>query len=153
LGEYAAHSIQSLLSHVIGWARTQPHVIRGSVFFVFVLGVLIWTRVTTSLVRLNIFSCNEPLFPSFALYEMKAVTQGPDLIKQERGKKMKIDIARAWKDVQYRRTLTPEQLNMLPPNPAGSTQLTKEQLDEVSGGGIFSVGGESLYVACCGVQK
>ena len=66
---------------------------------------------------------------------------------------MSIDIARAWKDAEYRKTLTREELASLPPNPAGSTEITKEQLDEVAGGGIFSVGGESLLRACCFAPK
>lgn len=50
-----------------------------------------------------------------------------------------IDIARAWKDKEYRNSLTPEQLAQLPANPAGEAEedletLSDAQLDEVSGG-------------------
>ena len=45
---------------------------------------------------------------------------------------MAIDIARAWKDPEYRKTLTPEELATIPPNPAGPTELTEEQLADVS---------------------
>jgi mersacidin/lichenicidin family type 2 lantibiotic len=47
---------------------------------------------------------------------------------------MKVDIARAWKDPEYRKTLTAEQLASLPPNPAGSVSLNDEDLDSVAGG-------------------
>ena len=45
-----------------------------------------------------------------------------------------IDIARAWKDEEYRNSLTPEQIATLPPNPAGEDELSEENLDDVSGG-------------------
>jgi len=47
---------------------------------------------------------------------------------------MTIDIARAWKDEKYRKTLTAEELASLPPNPAGSEELSEKELEEVSGG-------------------
>jgi mersacidin/lichenicidin family type 2 lantibiotic len=47
---------------------------------------------------------------------------------------MAIDIARAWKDPEYRKTLTPEELASLPPNPAGNTELTSQDLASVAGG-------------------
>ena len=49
---------------------------------------------------------------------------------------MAIDIARAWKDPEYRKTLTPEELASLPPNPAGEGELTEQELENVSGGRI-----------------
>ncbi len=45
---------------------------------------------------------------------------------------MKFDIARAWKDETYRQSLSTEQLNTLPVNPAG--ELTDADLVDVSGG-------------------
>jgi len=45
-----------------------------------------------------------------------------------------IDIVRAWKDEEYRNSLTSEQLAQLPPNPAGDVDLSEEDLDNVSGG-------------------
>lgn len=45
-----------------------------------------------------------------------------------------IDIARAWKDEEYRNSLTPEQLAKLPPNPAGEVELSEDDLDDVNGG-------------------
>ncbi len=44
------------------------------------------------------------------------------------------DIERAWKDAEYRKNLTPEQLDQLPPNPAGDITLSEEELDSVAGG-------------------
>ncbi len=46
---------------------------------------------------------------------------------------MKFDIVRAWKDEEYRQTLTEEQLNSLPANPAG--ELKDTELTAVCGGG------------------
>ena len=45
-----------------------------------------------------------------------------------------IDIERAWKDEEYRNSLTPEQIAKLPPNPSGDVELSEGELDEVSGG-------------------
>jgi mersacidin/lichenicidin family type 2 lantibiotic len=44
---------------------------------------------------------------------------------------MKIDIVRAWKDSEYRNSLTAEEQASLPPNPA---ELSEDQLEHVSGG-------------------
>ena len=52
----------------------------------------------------------------------------------ERSDTGKIDIARAWKDEEYRNSLTPEQLASLPPNPSGETELDEEELGSISGG-------------------
>jgi mersacidin/lichenicidin family type 2 lantibiotic len=38
------------------------------------------------------------------------------------------DIVRAWRDSRYRRSLSAEQLQMLPGNPAGPTDLTGDEL-------------------------
>lgn len=51
----------------------------------------------------------------------------------------KIDIVRAWKDEEYRNSLTADQLAQLPPNPAGDAEaeigeMSRQDLDEVSGG-------------------
>jgi len=46
---------------------------------------------------------------------------------------MKFDIARAWKDETYRQTLSDEQLEMLPANPAG--ELNDAEMVAVCGGG------------------
>jgi mersacidin/lichenicidin family type 2 lantibiotic len=48
---------------------------------------------------------------------------------------MAIDIARAWKDPEYRKSLTPEELASLPPHPAGDPGISDQDLESVSGGG------------------
>jgi mersacidin/lichenicidin family type 2 lantibiotic len=47
---------------------------------------------------------------------------------------MTVDTVRAWKDPEYRKTLTPQELASLPPNPAGDSALTADELEKVSGG-------------------
>lgn len=54
---------------------------------------------------------------------------------------LKVDIARAWKDTEYRDSLTPEQLAQVPANPAGDAEaeadeISKQELDDISGGWI-----------------
>jgi mersacidin/lichenicidin family type 2 lantibiotic len=39
-----------------------------------------------------------------------------------------VDIVRAWRDSRYRRSLSAEQLQRLPGNPAGPTDLTSDEL-------------------------
>lgn len=39
-----------------------------------------------------------------------------------------VDIVRAWRDSRYRRNLSAEQLQALPGNPAGPTELTGDEL-------------------------
>ena len=39
-----------------------------------------------------------------------------------------VDIVRAWRDPKYRRSLSAEQMQMLPGNPAGPIDLTGEEL-------------------------
>ena len=53
---------------------------------------------------------------------------------------MKIDLVRAWKDPEYRKSLTAEQLASLPPNPAGVGELSDEELESVAGGSAESIG-------------
>ena len=48
---------------------------------------------------------------------------------------MKFDITRAWKDETYRQTLSDEQLNSLPANPAG--ELNETEMNTVCGGGGY----------------
>ena len=47
---------------------------------------------------------------------------------------MAIDVMRAWKDPEYRKTLSAEELASLPENPAGKSDLSKGDLEDVSGG-------------------
>ncbi len=46
---------------------------------------------------------------------------------------MKIDIVRAWKDEEYRNSLSSEEQAMLPANPAGSLELSDAELESVHG--------------------
>lgn len=50
-----------------------------------------------------------------------------------------LDIVRAWKDEDYRNSLTEEQRSHLPNNPAGLIDLSDEEMRNVSGGGFTSV--------------
>jgi len=47
---------------------------------------------------------------------------------------MAIDVMRAWKDPEYRKTLSAEELASLPKNPAGKSDLSEGDLDNISGG-------------------
>jgi mersacidin/lichenicidin family type 2 lantibiotic len=44
-----------------------------------------------------------------------------------------LDIVRAWRDPRYRRSLSAEQLQRLPGNPAGPTDLTVDDLKAAAG--------------------
>ena len=48
------------------------------------------------------------------------------------------EIIRAWKDKQFRDSLSEEQRAQLPANPAGLVEIDDEQLVQVTGGGINS---------------
>ena len=56
---------------------------------------------------------------------------------------MKFEITRAWKDEAYRQSLSLEERNMLPANPAGEVELAESDLASVYGGG-FGPGGFGL---------
>jgi mersacidin/lichenicidin family type 2 lantibiotic len=45
-----------------------------------------------------------------------------------------MDIIRAWKDEEYRLSLTEEQRALLPDNPAGLLELSDADLESVAGG-------------------
>ena len=49
------------------------------------------------------------------------------------------DIIRAWKDKNFRNSLSEEQRAQLPANPAGLVEIDDEQLVQVTGGGIGSL--------------
>ncbi|MDF5722620.1 MAG: mersacidin/lichenicidin family type 2 lantibiotic [Rhizonema sp. PD37] len=53
-----------------------------------------------------------------------------------------IDIIRAWKDENYRDSLSDEQRSQLPPNPAGIIDLSEEEMESIVGG--FKKGGLGL---------
>ncbi|MCP6757220.1 MAG: mersacidin/lichenicidin family type 2 lantibiotic [Fischerella sp. CENA71] len=46
------------------------------------------------------------------------------------------DIIRAWKDEDFRNSLTEEQLSQLPENPAGILELEDEEMKNISGGAV-----------------
>ncbi|HEY6253012.1 MAG TPA: mersacidin/lichenicidin family type 2 lantibiotic, partial [Candidatus Angelobacter sp.] len=53
-----------------------------------------------------------------------------------------LDIVRAWRDPRYRRSLSAEQLQRLPGNPAGPSDLTADELKAAAGlalGGDFVI--------------
>jgi mersacidin/lichenicidin family type 2 lantibiotic len=62
---------------------------------------------------------------------------------------MTVDIARAWKDPEYRKSLTPEELATLPENPAGKPELTDKELDDVAGGDYVSAVSDCCVTPHC----
>jgi len=48
----------------------------------------------------------------------------------------KLDVIRAWRDPEYRASLSDRQRAMLPDNPAGSIALSDAELDAVAGGNL-----------------
>ncbi len=46
----------------------------------------------------------------------------------------KLDVIRAWKDEEYRSSLTEEERKLLPEHPAGLIELGDAELQEVGGG-------------------
>jgi len=46
-----------------------------------------------------------------------------------------IDIVRAWKDPEYRRSLSETELENVPAHPSGVIELKDAELDAVAGGG------------------
>lgn len=49
-----------------------------------------------------------------------------------------VDVVRAWKDADYRSSLTSEQRDALPPTPANLDELSDEELEEVAGGVVVT---------------
>jgi len=49
----------------------------------------------------------------------------------------KVDVLKAWKDAEYRQSLTAEQISALPANPAG--ELSDMEQTTVTGGGFSTV--------------
>jgi len=58
-------------------------------------------------------------------------------------KKAKVDIAKAWKDEEYRESLSDEEKALVPANPVGLVEVTDEDLAFVTGG---------LVAVDCGTQ-
>jgi mersacidin/lichenicidin family type 2 lantibiotic len=63
-----------------------------------------------------------------------------------------IDIIRAWKDEEYRKSLTDEQRASIPPNPAGKMELTDMDMSAIAGGTEalpVARTGSGLTMGCC----
>ena len=59
------------------------------------------------------------------------------------------DIIRAWKDEDYRRSLTEAERALLPKHPAGLIELSGAEMDRINGGGgEFTHSGRSVCMAC-----
>jgi mersacidin/lichenicidin family type 2 lantibiotic len=60
-----------------------------------------------------------------------------------------IDIIRAWKDENYRNSLSDEQRSQLPENPAGFIELSDREMSVLAGGGNTGTGtGVDCVCAC-----
>ena len=60
----------------------------------------------------------------------------------------KIDIVRAWKDEEYRLSLTETQRASLPESPAGAIELTEVELSSVAGGITTALCTASVSTSC-----
>ena len=45
-----------------------------------------------------------------------------------------MNIIRAWKDAEYRKTLSAEELALMPENPVGILELSEEESSDIMGG-------------------
>ena len=61
----------------------------------------------------------------------------------------KIDVMRAWKDEDYRESLSDSERASLPKNPAGLVELSASDLALVSGGDISANGGPGCSNLVC----
>ncbi len=59
-----------------------------------------------------------------------------------------IDIIRAWKDEDYRNSLSAEQRSQLPENPAGMIELSDTDLEACAGGYQKLISGTACSEAC-----
>ena len=62
---------------------------------------------------------------------------------------MNIDIVRAWKDAEYRESLSDEELAQVPEHPAGEVELDEEELVNIAGGSVGVCTLLSLLVCYC----
>lgn len=46
---------------------------------------------------------------------------------------MNINIARAWKDAEYRKTLSANELALLPENPVGAVEISEDEASDIVG--------------------
>lgn len=56
---------------------------------------------------------------------------------------------RAWKDPEYRSTLTAQELSELEPNPAGLVELGTDEMDSVAGGTTWACATITLTITVC----
>jgi mersacidin/lichenicidin family type 2 lantibiotic len=63
----------------------------------------------------------------------------------------KVDVVRAWRDEEYRNSLTDEQRACLPENPAGLAVVSDETLRSITGGckSTAGYGCDTTYVGSC----
>jgi mersacidin/lichenicidin family type 2 lantibiotic len=62
---------------------------------------------------------------------------------------MKIDVVRAWKDEEYRRSLSPSELAALPANPAGVVEIDDQDLRMATGGAESGCTCTCTCCSCC----
>ena len=62
---------------------------------------------------------------------------------------MKIDVVQAWKDKQYRESLSLDELALLPENPIGAIGLTDEDLGIVARGVAYTYSATATPETCC----
>ncbi|NJN09340.1 MAG: mersacidin/lichenicidin family type 2 lantibiotic [Richelia sp. SL_2_1] len=60
-----------------------------------------------------------------------------------------LDIVRAWKDEEYRASLSPEQKAQLPENPAGLIELTNDDMSSLGGGLVADPTHTKTCKHCC----
>jgi mersacidin/lichenicidin family type 2 lantibiotic len=58
-----------------------------------------------------------------------------------------LNIIRAWKDEEYRKSLTDAEKALLPANPAGLVELTAEEMSYIDGG--YSTANCSAFEPAC----
>jgi mersacidin/lichenicidin family type 2 lantibiotic len=63
----------------------------------------------------------------------------------------KVDIVRAWKDEEYRLSLTEQERALLPENPAGLIELDNDEMRAVLGGQATTTATTKL--AYCGTNR
>jgi mersacidin/lichenicidin family type 2 lantibiotic len=63
--------------------------------------------------------------------------------------KTKTDVVRAWKDEDYRMSLSDAERKMLPSNPAGLIEISDVELGAVGGGDAGPVVGPGSFNALC----
>ena len=62
-------------------------------------------------------------------------------------------ITKAWKDEDFRMSLTDKERDLLPENPAGIVELTDEALDSLLAGGAMETDGSCCWSSCNGEKE